>query len=104
MTKVKPELDAKFRTARERESTGILGSSMGGLFAFFAAWTRPDMFRKAACRVAGLELREPQRSLKQGRRARYLQSRTYGLITPPLTDTSLSKLAFSPTDQVCAQA
>lgn len=49
VNKVKPEIDAKFRTRAERESTGILGSSMGGLFAFFAAWTRPDVFGKAAC-------------------------------------------------------
>ena len=33
----------------EREHTGILGSSMGGLFAFYAAWNRPEIFGKAAC-------------------------------------------------------
>jgi predicted alpha/beta superfamily hydrolase len=37
---------SRYRVADDR---GILGSSMGGLFAFFAAWTRPDFFRRAAC-------------------------------------------------------
>jgi predicted alpha/beta superfamily hydrolase len=47
--RIKPVVDARFRTDPEREATAILGSSMGGLFAFWAAWTRPDVFGKAAC-------------------------------------------------------
>jgi hypothetical protein len=46
---VKPVVDERFRTYVDRENTGILGSSMGGLFAFYAAWTRPDVFGKSAC-------------------------------------------------------
>lgn len=46
---VRPTIDARYRTRKEPASTGILGSSMGGLFAFFAAWSRPDVFGKAAC-------------------------------------------------------
>ncbi len=46
---LKPYVDAFFRTRRGREDTAILGSSLGGLFAFFSAWTRPDVFGKAAC-------------------------------------------------------
>lgn len=46
---VVPHVDAEFRTIGGRAATGILGSSMGGLFAFFAAWKRPDVFGKAAC-------------------------------------------------------
>jgi enterochelin esterase-like enzyme len=46
---LKPYVDTFFRTRRGREDTAILGSSMGGLFAFYAAWTRPDVFGKAAC-------------------------------------------------------
>ncbi|MBX3226203.1 MAG: alpha/beta hydrolase [Labilithrix sp.] len=38
-----------FRTEADREDTGILGSSLGALFALYAAWTRPDVFGKAAC-------------------------------------------------------
>lgn len=44
-----PFINATYRTRPEREHTGLLGSSMGGLFSFFAAWTRPDVFGKAAC-------------------------------------------------------
>ncbi len=42
-------VDARYRTRRAPSCTGILGSSMGGLFSFFAAWSRPDVFGKAAC-------------------------------------------------------
>ncbi|HSB62887.1 MAG TPA: alpha/beta hydrolase-fold protein, partial [Thermoanaerobaculia bacterium] len=44
-----PYVDTFFRTRRERADTAVMGSSMGGLFSFFAAWTRSDVFGKAAC-------------------------------------------------------
>ena len=44
----KPYVDTFARTKRGREDTAIMGSSMGGLFAFFAVRTRPDVFGKAA--------------------------------------------------------
>jgi len=46
---LKPHIDAELRTLPGPEDTGIMGSSMGGLFAFHAAWTRPDVFGKAIC-------------------------------------------------------
>lgn len=46
---LRPAIDARYRTSSTRESTAILGSSMGGLFAFYAAWTKPEIFGKAAC-------------------------------------------------------
>lgn len=46
---LKPAIDARYRTLPGREDTGVVGSSMGGLFAFYAAWTLPDVFGKAAC-------------------------------------------------------
>jgi predicted alpha/beta superfamily hydrolase len=46
---LKPYVDTFFRTRRSREDTALLGSSMGGLFSFFSAWTRPGVFGKAAC-------------------------------------------------------
>jgi predicted alpha/beta superfamily hydrolase len=46
---LKPALDARLRTLPERESTAMMGSSMGGLFTFYAAWNRPDVFGKVAC-------------------------------------------------------
>jgi predicted alpha/beta superfamily hydrolase len=44
---LKPLIDSTFRTRPERESTGIMGSSMGGLISFFGALERPDIFGKA---------------------------------------------------------
>lgn len=46
---LKPRIDADYRTLGDRRSTAILGSSMGGLFAFVAGWQRPDVFGKLAC-------------------------------------------------------
>lgn len=44
-----PAINARFRTKADRDNTAVMGSSMGGLFSFYAAWTRPDVFGKAAC-------------------------------------------------------
>lgn len=46
---LKPAIDAAYRTRPEREHTCVMGSSMGGLFSFWAAWTRPEVFGKAIC-------------------------------------------------------
>lgn len=42
---VKPAVDARFRTRPERESTGIMGSSLGGLISFYAGYRNPEIFR-----------------------------------------------------------
>jgi predicted alpha/beta superfamily hydrolase len=47
--KLIPIIDGEFRTKAHREDRAIMGSSMGGLFSFFAAWKRSDVFGKAAC-------------------------------------------------------
>lgn len=44
-----PHIDERYRTRTEAEDTCVLGSSMGGLFSFYAAWERPEIFGKAAC-------------------------------------------------------
>ena len=41
---VKPLIDASFRTRPGRESTGILGSSMGGLISLYAFLAHPEVF------------------------------------------------------------
>lgn len=46
---LKPHIDRAYRTQPGSKTTAILGSSMGGLFAFYAAWTRPDVFGNAIC-------------------------------------------------------
>ncbi len=46
---MKPIIDRKFRTWPQREATAIIGSSMGGLMAFYAVIHHNDVFSKAAC-------------------------------------------------------
>ena len=44
---LKPYIDANYRTRPDRLSTGIMGSSMGGLISLYAAVQRPDVFGRA---------------------------------------------------------
>ncbi len=44
-----PLIDGAYRTQRSNKGRALLGSSMGGLFSFFGAWTRPDIFGNAIC-------------------------------------------------------
>ncbi len=46
-TTLKPYIDANYRTRPDRISTGIMGSSMGGLISLYAALKRPDVFGRA---------------------------------------------------------
>lgn len=41
---LKPFIDEHLRTLSDREHTGIMGSSLGGLMALYAAIERPDVF------------------------------------------------------------
>lgn len=41
---LKPYIDARYRTRPDRLSTGIMGSSMGGLISLYAGLKRPDVF------------------------------------------------------------
>ncbi len=47
--RLKPHVDETLRTRSERKATMAMGSSMGGLFSFYAAWTRPEIFGGAIC-------------------------------------------------------
>lgn len=44
---LKPFVDARLRTLPGRDNTGVLGSSMGGLFSLYAVLERPDVFGMA---------------------------------------------------------
>lgn len=46
---LKPFIDDKYSTRRERESTFIAGSSMGGLISLYAVCEYPEVFGGAAC-------------------------------------------------------
>lgn len=43
---LKPYVDANYRTKPEREFTGIMGSSLGGLISFYAGIEHQDVFSK----------------------------------------------------------
>lgn len=46
---LKPFIDQNYRTLNDPEHTAIIGSSMGGLISFYAAWHYPDIFGMAGC-------------------------------------------------------
>jgi predicted alpha/beta superfamily hydrolase len=41
---IKPLVDVRFRTLPQPATTGVVGSSMGGLISLFAFFARPDVF------------------------------------------------------------
>jgi predicted alpha/beta superfamily hydrolase len=43
---LKPFIDLNYRTRPGRESTGVMGSSLGGLVSLYLAWEYPDTFSK----------------------------------------------------------
>ncbi len=54
---LKPYIDQHYRTRADRDNTGIMGSSMGGLISLYAALKYPDVFGRAgvfscACWIA----------------------------------------------------
>ena len=46
---LKPAIDSRFRTQKERSQTFIAGSSMGGVIALYAVARHPEIFGGAAC-------------------------------------------------------
>ncbi len=46
---LKPRIDAEYRTLPGPSNTAVMGSSLGGVVSFYLAWSRPDVFGKAAC-------------------------------------------------------
>jgi alpha-amylase len=63
---LKPYIDSHYRTRSDRESTGIMGSSMGGLISLYAVLKYPAVFGRAgvfscACWVAGPRILEMAR-------------------------------------------
>lgn len=51
---LKPVIDRKFRTLKDRKHTAILGSSMGGLISTWAALRHPEVFGQSASLSADL--------------------------------------------------
>ena len=48
-TRLKPYIDAHFRTKPEARYTGIVGNSLGGLAAFYIGYRHPETFGLAGC-------------------------------------------------------
>lgn len=46
---LKAHIDHEYRTLRGRENNAVIGSSLGGLAAFYIAWTHQEHFSKVAC-------------------------------------------------------
>jgi predicted alpha/beta superfamily hydrolase len=46
---LRPLIDHEYRTRTDPASTVVMGSSLGGLFSFWAAWQHPDIFGRAIC-------------------------------------------------------
>lgn len=44
-----PLIKSKFRVDIQRDSLGILGSSLGGLISCYAGWTRSTVYGKVGC-------------------------------------------------------
>ena len=47
--RIKPAVDAEFRTLRDAASTAVMGSSLGGVVSLYLAWQYPDEFGIAGC-------------------------------------------------------
>jgi len=43
---LKPFIDANYRTLSDRDHTGVMGSSLGGLVSLYLGWVRPDVFSR----------------------------------------------------------
>src|SRR5664279_4713133 len=41
---IKPYIDSRFRTRPGRRSTGVMGSSLGGVVSFYMGWQWPEVF------------------------------------------------------------
>jgi predicted alpha/beta superfamily hydrolase len=70
---LKPWVDANFRTLSASEHTAVMGSSLGGVVSFYAAWQWPQIFGRVACMSSTFTfkddliqrvLREPKRNIR----------------------------------------
>jgi predicted alpha/beta superfamily hydrolase len=49
MTELKPRIDRTFRTLKTAGSTGVMGSSLGGIASLSLGWEFPKVFGRVAC-------------------------------------------------------
>lgn len=67
---IKPEVDRKLRVLDAPGSTGVIGSSLGGVVSFFMAWEYPEVFGFAACMSSTFSVKDDliDRVLKEKKR------------------------------------
>jgi enterochelin esterase family protein len=53
-----PAIDDRYRTVRDREGRSVMGTSLGGLGAVYAALTRPQLFARAGGQSSALHYQE----------------------------------------------
>lgn len=58
VNEIKPWVDQHLRTLPEAQHTSVMGSSLGGVVAFFLAWEWPAVFRNAACMSSTFSYRD----------------------------------------------
>ncbi|MFZ2864918.1 MAG: alpha/beta hydrolase-fold protein [Ignavibacteriaceae bacterium] len=64
VTELKPFIDSAYKTMPDKDNTAIMGSSMGGLISFYAAWHYPEVFSMAGCMSSSFYYNN-DRSIKQ---------------------------------------
>lgn len=74
---LKPMIDQKYRTIPFRECTGIGGSSMGGLMAFYTVIHYNSLFSKAACLSPSISLCFQQLKEEMNKHEFYQDTRVY---------------------------
>lgn len=55
---IKPFVDKNYRTLADAKNTAVIGSSMGGLIAFYIAWWYPDVFSMSGCFSSAFKIRQ----------------------------------------------
>lgn len=60
--RLKPYVDANYRTLAGPEHTALLGSSLGGVVSFYLAWQYPEVFGMAACMSSTFGYRDDLRA------------------------------------------
>lgn len=67
VTELKPFIDSTYKTLADKNNTAIMGSSMGGLISFYAAWHYPNVFSMVGCLSSSFYFNN-ERSIKQVRK------------------------------------
>ena len=62
---LKPYVDREYRTIKDAQNTGIMGSSLGGLISFYAAIEYPEVFGKAGVFSPSFPLVDDEISISQ---------------------------------------